>query len=154
MPRQIRKIGKIRENTQYNRGRSTPSQAALALLDAMSRVVWGTSSGKATPQTKDNLEAAEELAQIGATEEDLRHVRDRLLCQKDGFWKARGVSLKNIANNFHLAALGPLPEREWGRTAATSSGQAASTGSGKPRKLLRRVGSASLVPVGEKGGQK
>ena len=47
----------------------------------------------------------------------LRNVRDRLLSQKDGFWKSRGVSLKNIANNFHLAAQGPLPSSSSNQTA-------------------------------------
>ena len=83
------------------------SLQAMVILSAWSLIVWGTSD-RETPRTKDNLAAAEELARINATENDLRNVRDRLLAQKDGFWTSRGVSLKNIANNFHLAAQGPL----------------------------------------------
>jgi hypothetical protein len=104
------KSEKTATKTTRRRTTSKPelSLQAVAILSAWSIVVWGTSN-KETPRTKDNVAAAEELARSGATEEDLRNVRERLLSQKDGFWEARGVSLKNIANNFHLAAQGPLP---------------------------------------------
>jgi hypothetical protein len=103
--------------------------------------------------------AAEELARIKATEDDLRNVQARLLGQKDGFWKARGVSLKNIANNFHLAALGPMSQPDGRRANATSPAKIAShpvqkaspVDSNKPRKLLRRVPTATpgeLLPTG------
>src|SRR5262249_39476751 len=71
-------IERTNEKQRSARDRPVPSPAALAVLAAMRRIVWNASDGREIPHTKDNLEAAEELARIGATEEDLRTVRDRL----------------------------------------------------------------------------
>jgi len=120
------------------------------ILDAWDRV-----NGKKMPRTQGNRDATEELAKIGATEDDLKIVRDRLLAQKDkgreiSWWESRGVRLKDVAEHFDLASLGPLPPKGAGksgdqqRNASTSSGSPPSTGSptereGQKRKLLKRI---------------
>lgn len=105
------------------------------MLDA-----WDRINGRAMPRTDDQVEAAEELARIKATEDDPRNVRDRLLAQKDGFWQARGVSLKNVVNNFHLAAQGPL--KSYDQTTSSRSPGGSGNGGTPQRKLLKRVPSA------------
>jgi hypothetical protein len=136
------------DKSRSNRGKSLPSSEALLLLDA-----WDEINGRRLTRTKEQIDATEELARINATADDLKHVRDRLLSQKDGFWKARGVSLKNVANNFHLAALGPLPPSDSMRAKTSPSIQSA-TAPGethKPRKLLRRVPSATQGDLSPRG---
>jgi hypothetical protein len=136
--------GKTSARPKRDRGKSTPSSGAVLLLEA-----WDEINGRALPRAKEQVAAAEELARIKATQDDLRNVRDCLLSQKDGFWKARGVSLKNISNNFHLAALGPMPPRA-SRAVAPTQSAASPADKGSPRKLLRRVPSATQaeLPVG------
>jgi hypothetical protein len=127
--------GKTSERPKRDRSESPmPSSGAGLLLDA-----WDEINGRALPRAKEQVAAAEELARIKATEDDLRNVRDRLLGQKDGFWQSRGVSLKNVANNFHLAALGPRASR----AVAPTQSAASPADKGSPRKLLRRVPSAT-----------
>ncbi len=118
--------------------RVVPTAAALAILDAWDHV----NSGKKMPRTKENVEAAEELAQVEAVSEDLRKVRERLVTQKDGWWKQRGVRLKDIANHFHLAAEEESPPSKENRGSASSSGNQ-SAGQPAKRKLLRRAPTAS-----------
>jgi hypothetical protein len=130
---------KTGEKPKSSRRMSVPSSEALLLLDA-----WDQINGRSLTRTKEQVEAAEELARIQVTADDLRHVRDCLLAQKDGFWRARGVSLKNVASNFHVAALGPLPPPD-GRRAKTSPPTQSATSPGEehqPRKLLKRKPSA------------
>ncbi len=136
--------GKSSEKPKRSRGTSAPSPEAVLLLDA-----WDEINGRPLTRTKEALAATEELARINATGDDLRYVRDRLLAQKDGFWKARGVSLKNIANNFHLTALGPLPSPDGSRAKTPPPTQSAASSRDKspPRKLLRRMPSATQAEL-------
>jgi hypothetical protein len=140
--------GKTSEKPKGNRNKSTmPSSGAVLLLDA-----WDEINGRRLTRTKEQVEATEELARISATGDDLKNVRDRLLAQKDGFWRSRGVSLKNVANNFHLAALGPMPSPEGSRakTSPPAQSKASPVDANKPRKLLRRMPSATqaeLLPI-------
>lgn len=145
---------KTSEKPKPSRSKSTtPSPGASLLLDA-----WDETNGRPLTRTKEQVETAEELARINATGDDLRNVRERLLSQKDGFWRGRGVSLKNVANNFHLAILGPVPPSERSRAnaspptqpAAPSNPSAAPVDKSSPRKLLRRVPSATQVKLPDK----
>jgi hypothetical protein len=126
-----------------------PSARALVILDAWDRV-----NGKKMPRIQGNRDATEELAKIGATEDDLKNVRDRLLAQKDkgqeiSWWESRGVRLKDVAEHFDLASLGPLPPKGAGRSGdqhrnVSTSGSPPSTGSPteskwQKRKLLKRI---------------
>jgi hypothetical protein len=126
-----------------------PSAGALVILDAWDRV-----NGKKMPRIQGNRDATEELAKIGATEDDLKNVRDRLLAQKDkgqeiSWWESRGVRLKDVAEHFDLASLGPLPPKGAGRSGdqhrnVSTSGSPPSTGSPteskwQKRKLLKRI---------------
>ncbi|MBA2680525.1 MAG: hypothetical protein H0U76_19285 [Ktedonobacteraceae bacterium] len=112
--------------------KAAPSARALTILDAWDCV----NSGKKMPRTRENVEAAEEMALVDALQEDLQKVRDRLLTQKDGWWKQRGVRLKDIANHFHLAAEeeAHLP-KDNRSTSSTPAGQNTSA----KRKLLKRA---------------
>jgi hypothetical protein len=75
-----------------------------SILEVWNNILWGPESGKRMSPTKDDIEAAIRLARCGATEQDIRKVREKLLGQKDGWWKERGVRLKDVANHFDLAA--------------------------------------------------
>jgi len=135
--------GKASEKPKTSRSSSTtPSSGASLLLDA-----WDQINGRPLTRTKEQVQAAEELARINATKDDLQNVQERLLSQKDGFWKARGVSLKNVANNFHLAALGPLRPLDGTKAAPPVQSAVASArppvDTSQSRKLLRRVPSAT-----------
>jgi len=118
--------------------KAVPSARALTILDAWDEV----NNGKKMPRTKENVEAAEELALVDAAEEDLRKVRERLLTQKDGWWKQRGVRLKDIANHFHLAAEEESPPSKDNR-GGTSGNTPAGQKEPAKRKLLRRAPTVS-----------
>lgn len=79
--------------------RSELSQAAQAILEA-----WDEINKRQVPRTKENREFAEILASTNTSVADLRAIRQALLQQKDGFWRERGVRLKDVANNFTLVA--------------------------------------------------
>jgi len=143
------------EKPKASRGKpATPSLGASLLLD-----VWDETNGRLLARTNEQVQAAEELARIKATGDDLKNVQERLLSQKDGFWRGRGVSLKNVANNFHLAALGPIRPPDSRSTlvappaTATSPQPVAIPADQSPsRKLLRRIPSATpnaLLPIGK-----
>jgi hypothetical protein len=124
--------------------KAVPSARALAILDA-----WdGVNSGKKMPRTKENVDAAEELALVDAVQEDLHKVRERLVTQKDGWWKQRGVRLKDIANHFHLAAEeeSPPPKENRGSTSSSGSTPAGQKEPAK-RKLLRRAPSGEQAEL-------
>jgi hypothetical protein len=64
---------------------------------------WDEIIGIKQPRLPETRAAARELVQIGATQSQIAEVRTRLLSIKDHFWKARGVHLKHIVSNWHLA---------------------------------------------------
>ncbi len=125
-----------------------PSTGALVILDAWDRV-----NGKKMPRIQGNRDATEELAKIGATEDDLKNVRDRLLAQKDkgqqvSWWESRGVRLKDVAEHFDLASLGPLPPNGAGKTGnqqRNSSGSPPPDSKEQQRKLLKRINSTTAI---------
>jgi hypothetical protein len=105
------------------------------------------------PRIQGNRDATEELAKIGATEDDLKNVRDRLLAQKDkgqqvSWWESRGVRLKDVAEHFDLASLGPLPPNGAGKTGnqqRNSSGSPPPDSKEQQRKLLKRINSTTAI---------
>lgn len=113
----------IESNTTYKKGNKSEGQPqqnttpkeitrapeplvkseAIELWDGWMNIVWGSDNKKKALPSKDDLIDATVLVKKGATEEDLRKVRDRLWGQDD-FWKKRDITLKVIIKHFNLAA--------------------------------------------------
>lgn len=152
------KVGSKETHTRHNTGEPPkPSAVALVVLDA-----WDHVTGKKMPRIRGNVDAAEELAKVAATEDELKNVRDRLLAQTDkgqevSWWESRGVRLKDVAEHFDLAALGPLPAKDSGKPSdqhrnashslePTSSTDSPAGSGGQKRKPLRLISDAAPKP--------
>ncbi|GCE45335.1 hypothetical protein EI42_03036 [Thermosporothrix hazakensis] len=91
---------------------SLPAKQERKLAPAVEAILgaWDQIHAKRMPRVPENIQAATELARIEASAEDVRAIRDRLLAQQDGWWRARGVRLKDVLHHYDLAALGPLQQ--------------------------------------------